>query len=188
MRIFIALDIPSEIRARMAEYAEHVRTLAPAGHWARTEGLHVTLKFVGETSEERVAEIKKVLAAVKAAPFTVKFSGAGFFPGRKSPRVFWIGVDGGEPLSRLSAAIDQQLSMLGFPQEERPYHPHLTLARTGSRSGSQHELNHLASLLETKAPPQFGTMTAQEFFMYRSQPQKGGSKYTKLAKFALAVT
>jgi RNA 2',3'-cyclic 3'-phosphodiesterase len=185
MRIFIALDIPPEIRARMLEYAERTRPLAPEARWARTEGLHVTLKFIGETSDEHVAQIKKALAAVKAVPFAIKFAGAGFFPGAKSPRVFWIGVDGGEALSQLAARIDERVSKLGFPREERAYHPHLTLARTGSSPGSQHQLRPLASLLESEAPPQFGTMTAQEFFLYRSQPQKGGSKYTKLEKFAL---
>jgi 2'-5' RNA ligase len=185
MRIFIALDIPSEIRAGMREYAERVHVLAPEARWARAEGLHVTLKFIGETSDERVAQIKSALAAVKASPFEINFAGVGFFPGAKSPRVFWIGVDGGEALSQLAANIDDQVSRLGFPREERGYHPHLTLARTGSSPGSQHQLRTLAAELESEAPRLFGTMNAQEFFMYRSQPQKGGSKYTKLERFAL---
>jgi len=185
MRIFIALDIPGEIHRRMIEYTERVRALAPEARWARPEGLHVTLKFIGETSDDRVAQIKNVLTGVKATPFEVKFGGVGFFPGAKSPRVFWIGVEGGEVLTRLATAIDQQISTLGFPREERAFSPHLTLARTGSAPGSQHQLKPLASLLQGEAPPQFGTMTAQEFFMYRSQPQRGGSKYTKLEKFVL---
>lgn len=186
MRIFIALDIPAEIRARMAEYAERVRPLAPEARWARTEGLHVTLKFIGETSDERVAGMKTALALVTAGPFEVKFSTIGFFPNPKSPRVFWIGVDGGEALAQLAAKIDGKTSQLGFPREERAHHPHLTLARAGTAPGAQHQLRPLASVLASEAPPQFGTMTAKEFFMYRSQPQRGGSKYTKLEKFELA--
>lgn len=186
MRIFIALDIPTAIRARMLEYTERARALAPEARWARTEGLHVTLKFIGETSDERVALIRNALAVVRADPFEAEFSGVGFFPGPKSPRVFWIGVEGGDALARLAASVEEQTSKLGFPREERAYHPHLTLARTGSSPGAQHQLKPLASVLESEARPRFGTMTAKEFFMYRSQPQRGGSKYTKLERFALA--
>jgi 2'-5' RNA ligase len=185
MRIFIALDIPADIRARMLEYAERARRLAPEARWARPEGLHVTLKFIGEVSDAKVQEIKAALAAVKAAPFEVKFESAGFFPSPKSPRVFWIGVEGTQALPQLAAAIDDATQKLGIAKEERAYNPHLTLARAGSGPGTHHQLRPLASLLGSEAPPQFGTMTAREFFLYRSQPQRGGSKYTKLQRFGL---
>ena len=94
MRIFIALDIPPEVRARMNEYMERARTLAPEARWARVEGLHVTLKFVGEVSDARVQEMKTALASVKAAPFAVRFESVGFFPNAKAARVFWAGVNG----------------------------------------------------------------------------------------------
>ena len=177
MRIFIALDIPADIRARIAEYAERARSLAPDARWARVEGLHVTLKFVGEVSEAVVQQMKTALSAIKAAPFEVKFEGVGFFPNPKGARVFWIGVDGGEPLTRQASTVDSALEKLGIAREEKAYHPHLTLARAGS-----HPLRELQPLLNGP-PPQFGTMIAQEFFMYQSQPQRGGSKYTKLQRF-----
>jgi 2'-5' RNA ligase len=186
MRIFIALDIPAEIRAHMVEYVERVRRLAPEARWARTEGLHVTLKFVGETSEERVEQIKVELRRVRAQPFPVKFDGVGFFPGEKSPRVFWIGVEGGAALAQLASTVDEHLSKLGFQKEDRAFHPHLTLARSGSSAAAHHQLRPLASILQSEAQPHFGTMTAQEFFLYRSQPQRGGSVYTRLEKFAFA--
>ncbi len=185
MRIFIALDIPDEIRARMMEYLEHARSLAPEARWARPEGLHVTLKFIGEAGEAKVEEIKGALAVVKAAPFEVSFANVGFFPAPKSPRVFWIGVQGGEVLPQLAAAIDQVLEKLGLPREEKAYHPHLTLARAGSGAGGHHQLQPLGPLLQAKTPHQFGTMTAREFFLYRSEPQRGGSRYTKLQRFGL---
>ena len=186
MRIFIALDIPGEIRARMIEYTERARALAPEARWARPEGLHVTLKFIGEVNETRFEQIKAALAAVKAAPFEVAFEKAGFFPTAKAPRVFWIGVEGGEALPRLAALIDDATHTVEIPREERPYSPHLTLARAGSGPGGQHQLKPLATLLYDQAPPRFGTMTAREFFLYLSKPQRGGSKYTKLEKFELA--
>jgi RNA 2',3'-cyclic 3'-phosphodiesterase len=185
MRIFIALDIPADIRARMLEYAERARRLAPEARWARPEGLHVTLKFIGEVSDAKVQETKSALTAVKAAPFAVTFENVGFFPSPKSPRVFWIGVEGGPALRELAAAIDLATHQLGIAKEEREFNPHVTLGHTGSGPGTHHRLRVLASSLQAEAAPHFGTMTAREFFLYQSQPQKGGSKYTKLQRFGL---
>lgn len=179
MRLFIALDIPVEVRARLAEYMERARLLAPKARWARVEGLHVTLKFIGQTSDARAEELKTALASVKVAPFPVRFADVGFFPIPKGARVFWAGVDGGDNLPHLASTIDSALEKLGFPCETKPYHPHLTLARTSSRP-----LRELQPLLDD-LPPQFGTMTAREFFLYQSQPQRGGSIYTRLERFGL---
>jgi RNA 2',3'-cyclic 3'-phosphodiesterase len=184
MRIFIALDIPGEIRARLAEYMERVHSYAPEARWARVEGLHVTLKFVGEVKDAKVEEIKHALATVKAASFEVTFSNIGFFPTPRSPRVFWAGVQGGEALASLAGAVDQALSKIRIPREEKDYHPHLTLARSGSRD--PHSLRGLAPLLTAEPAPNFGTMTAREFWLYRSQLSPGGSKYTKLERYGLA--
>ncbi len=180
MRLFIALDIPAEIRARLTEYMERARLLAPDARWARVEGLHVTLKFIGHVDDAKMEQIKVALASIKAAPFEVRFEGVGFFPNPNAARVFWAGVDGGDNLSRLASTIDAALEKLGFLRETKPYHPHLTLARTSARP-----LRGLKPLLDEPLP-QFGTMTAREFFLYQSQPQKGGSKYTKLERFGLA--
>ena len=179
MRLFIALDIPAEVRAALTNYTERARALATEARWARVEGLHVTLKFIGHVDDAVVGKIKSALSAIKAAPFEVKFAGIGFFPNPNAGRVFWAGVDGGDNLPRLASTIDGALEKLGFSRETKPYHPHLTLARTSSRP-----LRELKPLV-ADPPPQFGTMTAREFFLYQSQPQKGGSKYTKLERFAL---
>jgi 2'-5' RNA ligase len=183
MRIFIALDIPGEVHARIAEYAERVRQYAPEARWSRVEGLHLTLKFVGEVKDERLNTIKNALAAVKAGFFDVTFAKTGFFPTPRSPRVFWVGVEAGEELPGLAATIENGLEKLGIAREQRPYSPHLTLARSGNDPGS---LKGLSPLLEREAPPQFGTMTAHEFWLYRSELGRGGSKYTKLERFALS--
>lgn len=186
MRIFIALDILAEVRARITEFMDRARGYAPQARWARPEGLHVTLKFVGEVSDAKVQEIRTALAGVRAQPFEVKFSGAGFFPTPKSPRVFWIGVEGGEALSQLARAVDGITHRLGIAKEERAFSPHLTLARAGAGSGSGHQLRPLQYLLEKEAMPQFGTMTAQEFWLYRSELARGGAKYTKLERYQIA--
>lgn len=179
MRLFIALDIPAEVRARLTEYMERAQALAPQARWARVEGLHVTLKFIGHVDDAAVEKIKAALRPIKAVPFDVKFTGVGFFPNPNAGRVFWAAVDGGDGLPKLASTIDAAMEKLGFPRETKPYHPHLTLARTSSRP-----LRQLKPLLDG-SPPQFGTMTAREFFLYQSQPQKGGSKYTKLERFSL---
>ncbi len=183
MRIFIALDIPEEIRTHLSEYIERGRSLVTDARWARVEGLHVTLKFIGEVSEARVREIKTALASVKAQPFAVRFEGVGFFPNANAPRVFWAGVDGGNELPHLASTVDAALEKIGIAREAKPYHPHLTLARAGTRP-----LRALQTLASNPAPPfssKFGQMTAHEFFLYLSQTQKGGSRYTKLERFTL---
>jgi RNA 2',3'-cyclic 3'-phosphodiesterase len=183
MRIFIALDIPAEIRAALTEYMDHARALAPDARWARVEGLHVTLKFIGEVSDARVQEIKTALASVKAQPFAVRFEGVGFFPNANAARVFWAGVDGGNALPQLASAVDAALEKIGIAREAKPYHPHLTLARTSTRP--LRGLQTLVSDPPSQFNSKFGEMTAREFFLYQSQTQKGGSLYTKLERFAL---
>jgi RNA 2',3'-cyclic 3'-phosphodiesterase len=183
MRIFIALDIPAEIQAALIEYMNHARALAPDARWARVEGLHVTLKFIGEVTEARVQEIKTTLTSVKARPFAVRFEGVGFFPNAKAARVFWAGVDGGNALPQLASAVDAALEKIGIAREAKPYHPHLTLARANTRP--LRALQTLASDPPSQFNSKFGEMTAREFFLYQSQTQKGGSLYTKLESFAL---
>src|ERR1051326_2271448 len=125
MRIFLALDIPSETRKRLAEYMERIRSCAPEARWARVEGLHITLKFVGEVSDEMVQRMKAALSKVNATPFQVTFQGVGFFPNPTAARVFWAGVGGGEALPQLASAIDAALETMGVMRETKAYRPHL---------------------------------------------------------------
>lgn len=183
MRLFVALDIPGEIRQRLADYIERVRSYAPDARWARVEGLHVTLKFIGEVKDHKVEEITSALTAVKSGSFEVIFGSVGFFPTPKSPRVFWAGVQSGDELAQLASSIDAAMEKLGIEREKRAFSPHLTLARAGSRDPNS--LKGLSPLLAAEAPPQFGTMTAHDFWLYRSQLGPGGSKYTKLQRYGL---
>lgn len=183
MRLFIALDIPGEIRKRLAEYMERVRSYAGDARWARVEGLHVTLKFIGEVKDPKPEEIKQALSGVKGPDFQVTFGNIGFFPTPKSPRVFWAGVQSGEELAHLASTIDQTTGKLGIAREERAFSPHLTLARAGTRDPQS--LKGLVPLLTAEAAPQFGTMTAREFWLYQSQTGPGGSRYTKLQRYPL---
>jgi RNA 2',3'-cyclic 3'-phosphodiesterase len=193
MRLFVALDIDDAVRSRIARFLDGVREFAPDARWARSESLHVTLKFIGEEPAEDAERIKTALQTITADTFEMKFRGYGFFPTARSPRVFWVGIESGAALSALAAIVDDKLAALDFPKEEHAFTPHLTLARGGS-SGSPRRQNadrpnrsfqRLQEKLGALPPPEFGTMTVREFFLYQSQLSPGGSRYTKLAEFAL---
>ena len=194
MRLFIALDIDDGIRERITRFLEGVRGFAPDARWVRPESLHVTLKFIGEKPEEIVAEIERALSQVKPEPFEMTFRGYGFFPGAKAARVFWIGIESDPRLASLAQAVDEAVVGLGIPKEDHAFSPHLTLARGGGGSGAPKRQKNdrpnlrfvkLQEKLTAMSTPEFGTMTAREFFLYKSQPSRGGSLYTKIARFAL---
>lgn len=194
MRIFIALDIDDAVRQAIQRFMEGVRGFAPDVRWVRPESLHVTLKFIGEKPPQAVQDIKHALAAVHSESFDLSFAGYGFFPTAKSARVFWVGIEGGEQLAKLAKKIDDTTSTLGIPHEDHGFSPHLTLARAGSRSGApgwrkNDAANKHFQLLQGKlsgmTAPEFGTMTAREFFLYESTMMRGGSRYSKLARFPL---
>jgi 2'-5' RNA ligase len=194
MRLFVAIDIDDAIRERISRFLEGVRGFAEEARWVRPESLHVTLKFIGERSEEEVEKIKRGLETIEAGTFEMSIRGYGFFPGARAPRVFWVGIDGGPQLTSLAAAVDQKLARLDIPKEEHAFTPHLTLARGAGGSGSPRKqkgdhpnsrFQHLQEKLAALSAPDFGSMTAHEFFLYQSQLSPGGSKYTKLASFDL---
>lgn len=185
MRLFIALDIPAEVRERLVQYLARVAALAPDARWARIESLHITLKFIGEVSESKVAEIKPALAAIKASPFEVQIRDVGFFPNPRGARVFWAGVRASEALPHLAIEIEGALEKPGIAHEKKAYHPHLTLARAPERNESRHCFRLLQERLNAEAAPFFGTMTAREFFLYQSQIMRGGARYIKLHRFEL---
>jgi len=194
MRLFVALDIDDAIRGRIARFLDGVREFAPDARWVQPESLHVTLKFIGEKSEDDVGKIKRGLATIAADSFELGFGGYGFFPDARAPRVFWVGSEGASKLASLAATVDETLVQLGIPKEEHTFNAHLTLARGGGGSGSprarkgdgpNRRFQHLQEKLGALPAPEFGSMMAEEFFLYQSQLSPGGSKYTKLERFAL---
>ena len=194
MRVFIALDIDDGIRERIQRFVEGVSGFASEARWVRPESMHVTLKFIGEKPVESVEEIKRALSAVRSESFEIGFRGCGFFPTAKSARVFWVGIESGQQLASLAASIDQAVFALGIAKEEHAYSPHLTLARGGGRSGTpgRQKADHpnrsfqkVQEKLAAVPPPEFGTMTAREFFLYQSQLMRGGARYTKIERFGL---
>jgi 2'-5' RNA ligase len=192
MRIFVALDIDSDIRERIARFMQGVRGFAPDAKWVGPETFHVTLKFIGEQSPEQVERIKRALREVKAAPFSVGFSGSGFFPNARSARVFWAGIHADQSLASLAEAVDRATATTGIPREQHGFKPHLTLARARNASGSPHQslsrssrspFMRVEEKLQGLTEPDFGTMTATEFFLYESKLSPKGATYTKLERF-----
>jgi 2'-5' RNA ligase len=201
MRLFIAIDLDDAIRTRIARFVDGMQALAPEARWMKPESLHVTLKFIGELPDAAIAGIETALRMIAARPVAIEFRGCGFFPAATAPRVFWIGVVGGGELARLAAFVDEKMAALGIVKEDRAYTPHLTLARGGAGQGRgsagspraqksdrpSRVFQRLQEKLSALLPPEFGTMTAREFFLYRSELSAKGSKYTKLAEFKLSA-
>lgn len=194
MRTFVALDLDPIIRQRIQNFMEEVRGLAPDVRWVNAESLHVTLKFIGEKPDTKVSQIVESLSSIHAEPLQLRFSGAGFFPTAKAARVFWIGIEAGDALIHVARATDESLAKIGIAKESREFSPHLTLARASGRSGTPGRSKgdkpnrlfaKLQDFLATRPAPDFGNMTAREFFLYRSQLSSKGSQYTKIAKFEL---
>src|SRR5574337_1929393 len=128
MRAFIAIDLPEEIHAALSRQQAGFRAASPDARWTR--GIHLTLKFLGEISNERVRAVTAALSG--CAPFqefSVEVRGFGFFPDARRPKVFWAGVKAPRDLPKLAEEIEVQMDKLGFAREQRAYSPHLTLAR-----------------------------------------------------------
>jgi 2'-5' RNA ligase len=193
MRIFVALDIDDAIRQRIQRFMDGVSGFAPDARWVRPESLHVTLKFIGEKPPETVEEIKHGLEGIQSHSIEIKFQGYGFFPTATAARVFWVGIESGQELSNLAQAIDETTFALGIKKEEHAFSPHLTLARGGRSAApirqkedtSKHKFHRLQEKLAVLPTPEFGTMTARQFFLYQSQLSPGGSRYKKIASFPL---
>jgi 2'-5' RNA ligase len=183
MRLFVALVIPEEVRNSLAEIVAQFRPACQNARWARVEGLHVTLKFIGETLLEKVEVIKTALSSIPTrAPLPLNFQGLGFFPNEHRPRVLWAGVEAGPELSELALAVETALDSVGIPRETRPFAPHLTLARFDTSRG----LDALHAAIQKGGSHDFGRTTAKEFHLYQSLLKRGGAEYTQLATFSFA--
>src|SRR5262245_42355871 len=129
MRAFLAIDVPAEIRKRLASTQDQLRPSSSAAKWVATDSIHVTLKFIGEIPEQRRKDVDDAMAGLTWKPFSVAVRGVGFFPGLGSPRVVWAGLES-SMMAGLAKEIDRRLEQAGFEREERDFRAHLTLART----------------------------------------------------------
>lgn len=189
MRLFFAVDPSDEARAGLVRVQAVLRSaLEAAGiraSYPAADHLHVTIRFLGEVEDEKIAAIvEAVRGGVRRGAISTSFSELGVFPNRRSAKVVWIGVDNGaDGLHDAAEQVDRCLNTLGFAREDRPYTPHLTLARIRAprrfdpRSVSFGE--ELASLSSRS--------TAMDLVLYRSDTNEespsGGVRYTAIARF-----
>jgi 2'-5' RNA ligase len=131
MRLFIGIPLPGEYaRIIGALQTAWKARLASRVSWVRPELAHVTLKFLGEVEERRVADIVRAMRAARWKGFALRGGAGGFFPSRGAPRVAWLGFGSGAPeCGRCFGALDQELATVGFDLEARPFVPHVTVAR-----------------------------------------------------------
>lgn len=179
MRLFIAIEIAPEIRERIVAFIEKARTTVTNARWVRPEGLHVTLKFLGNVMDEKRPAIEDRLRGIRASTLSLGVQHVGVFPNPKSPKVLWVGIEAGPELAALAQQVDTAMAPLGFEREKRAYTPHVTLARFNDPK----KVNVSSTLSATEAS--FGTMTATEFHLYESHLSPKGSRYTKLASVPL---
>jgi 2'-5' RNA ligase len=125
MRVFVGIELPETIRARLAPLQAGV----PGARWVRPENLHVTLHFLGELDGARLDDVDQALGCVISDPFELEVSGVGEFGGRKGPRAIWAALAPSEPLLRLHGRVAAALGRAGIETEARRYVPHITLAR-----------------------------------------------------------
>ena len=188
IRAFIAIELPSQIKAALAQLQGNLRTSKGASvKWVDPEGVHLTLKFLGNVDESEVPAITKALSeAVKGvAPFSLQLGDPGAFPNTHAPRVVWVGVGGEiEPLSTLHNNVDNVLAPLGFPAEKRAFSPHLTLGRVRDETlpAERRRLGENVAALKTGAKASF---RAESLSLMRSKLTREGAVYSRLASFAL---
>jgi 2'-5' RNA ligase len=183
VRLFIAIEIPENIRAAFASLLRDFRALAPQLKWVRPENLHVTLKFLGETDPSKLGTLQNMLSGVRSSePVNLEFRGLGFFPNEKRPRVFWASMEASANLKTLAADIDQAVHNLGFTLEERSYEPHLTLARISLPIIPP----KLRQAITEKSGQSFGSLTTREFHLIESKLKPTGAEYTTVQSFHFA--
>jgi 2'-5' RNA ligase len=153
--------------------------------WVRPEGIHLTLKFLGEVPARRLEAIERVLARAVREPFrfSVQMAKLGSFGGSTGLRVVWVGLEGEvEGLVRLAARVDAALEPLGFPRERRPFAAHLTLARV-KEGASPQDRRRLFELVRSLEPPSLPALTLDVVSLMRSTLEPGGARYQCLARF-----
>ena len=180
LRLFVALEIPEDVKDVVEEAFASWREIFPKARWVPRENLHVTLKFLGRTWPRLVDWVPEQVEAAAAAvsPFVAKLEGVGSFPSAKRGRALWAGFADMEPIDALAAEIETALSD-EFPTEKRPFHPHLTVAR--SDPPLKLPSSYTATELESE---EWGV---DHVVLFRSHLGRPAPRYEPLARFTLGA-
>lgn len=183
MRCFIALDISEEVRNSIGSAIEKVKKLSGNVKWVPAENIHLTLKFLGEVSEELVLQIRQNLSLLCAGHgrFGLAVRGTGAFPDFRRPNIFWAGIDESGPLKLLNRDIEDVMEGFGFAREAKRFSPHLTIGRVRDRHGLEEIIKEWVALKDTV----FGTINVGETLLMKSTLTPAGAVYSRIAGFKL---
>lgn len=183
MRLFIAIDLPPQIKKELADIQTKLKKANAGVRFVASQGIHLTLKFLGEVADDKVAEVIDALAesVPRISPLTLEVAGLGAFPAITRPRVIWTGVKGPEELMVLAEEVEKAMMKLGFPKEKREFSPHLTIGRIKSPRG----IDRLIKIIMEEKDISFGKFTADGYFLIRSILRPEGAEYIKIRKFNL---
>lgn len=184
LRTFIAIELPADLLRLMERVQAQLKAAAPTRsmRWVRVEGIHLTLKFLGQVPISQLDVITRAMsgAAQNIAPFTLTVGGLGCFPSPRRLRVVWIGVN--EPtggLNSLQRAVESAISPLGYPPEERGFQPHLTFGRA-ARDASPDDVKRLGQVIAATEVGTLGQVTVREIALIKSDLKPAGAEYTVL--------
>jgi 2'-5' RNA ligase len=187
MRVFIAIDIDEEIRNALGSLQRKLRDSIDVKkgdiNWVNSNNIHLTLKFLGEIKDEKVAEVCNIVndAAGRHNSFELDIESVGHFGGRR-PKVLWVGTGkGGENLLELQKDIEESLALDGWPEETREFAGHLTLCRIRNPKAGM----KLAQASENYKDFKVGTLSAGSVCVYQSELKPGGPVYTVLGNYKL---
>lgn len=185
MRLFVAINLPPDLRRGVWEAAAPLRARSYPVKWVDPEGIHLTLKFLGEVAADREPQIVEAVngAAQGARRFTLPVAGFGAFPGPARPRVLWVGCEALPALEILEHRLEQGMERLGFPVEAKAFRPHLTLGRANrdARSGAFRGIEEMLESLEFSAEAPVESVDLME-----SQLSPKGARYTRRHAAVLA--
>ena len=188
IRAFVAVGIAAAAREQLIGAAGRIRERIPDGiQWANPDGMHLTLKFMGNIPASAVAPLLEALGPVAAGrrPFGLELAGWGAFPQARRPRVLWAGVGGDlEALAGLQAAAEAAIAGLGYPPETRRFAPHITLGRP-RRGLSDAQLSRIGAAVDGVAPPLPAGWRVTSVELMRSELLPSGARYTMLGSAAL---
>lgn len=187
MRAFMALELPEEVRSRLADLQESLEGASRAVKWTRPDQIHVTLKFFGELPDSSLLPVREAIADIcrKVPPILLSVRGTGTFGSGDRLRVLWVGVeDSAGELARLQNAIEGGLEPLGFPGEGRPFRPHLTLGRLREPA----RVAPLKAALRERADFEGGSFTARRLTLFSSTLIAAGPIYRAIHEWPLEGT
>ncbi len=181
MRTFVAIELDTKIKNILSALIQKLNTSNTNIRWIKSQGMHLTLKFLGEVGESKITEVESVLGDIAAdsSPFPLHLKGTGTFPsGARIPRIVWIGIEKNENLKNIQTRVENELHKIRFPKEKRNFHPHLTLGRV---KGLQNLQPVIKTLSEYKTSD-FGIMSVDRLTLFKSTLKPSGAEYTILSE------